>query len=87
MALLDSYKKDDGAYVTEIPEFNPETETVEEYLLNFSYEGWVYFAGFWDSNYYEPDDKNAVEFGYMVPNPFPRNSAASTRPFTPMVRY
>ncbi|RKM57586.1 hypothetical protein D6855_13655 [Butyrivibrio sp. CB08] len=70
VALLDSYKGEDLSYVTEVPQFDPAKQTVDEYLSDFSYEGWVYFAGFWDTNYYESNDKNAVEFGYMVPNPF-----------------
>lgn len=70
MALLDDWNNEDVPYNTEIRDFEPDRETVQEYLEGFTYEKWYYFTSHWDSNYIESNDKNAVEFGYDVPNPF-----------------
>lgn len=70
VALLDDWNNEDVPYNTEIRDFEPDRETVQEYLEGFTYEKWYYFTSHWDSNYIESNDKNAVEFGYDVPNPF-----------------
>lgn len=70
VALLDDWNNEDAPYNTELRDFDPENETIDEYLENFSYERWTYFTSFWENNYYKPNEKNAVTFDYDVPDPF-----------------
>ncbi|WP_026520483.1 hypothetical protein [Butyrivibrio sp. FCS006] len=73
IALLDDYgfgKEDDAPAVTDIEEFDVDGGDVEEYLLNFSYEGWCYFQSPVGSDYKSCNENDMYEFSYMVPDPF-----------------
>lgn len=78
IALLENYDLEVDDSATTIREFEPQNESIEEYLESFNYEGWHYFMIMGDHhNYKTANDKHIHEFTYSVPR-HPRILVVST---------
>ena len=68
IALLENYDLEIDESATEIRNFDPQKETIEEYLESFNYEGWYYFMIMGHHHNYETaNDKHIHIFSYSVP--------------------
>ena len=71
IALLDNYLTDENSeMVMQLEEFDPSSETIEEYLENFSYEGWYYYSFNSRDFYFEKNSSDTYSFTYMIPSVF-----------------